>query len=261
MDFSKIEYKTNYLNQVIIRIDFLEFLNTTDIFCSDIEKTILRYFPRRGMSQAVYHNSLNFVINEEGLRNQIGNRIEGIQKEYYTNDGANKIILSNNFFIAEINRYQSFSAHIGEIKYIIESIFNNNHVTAQRVGTRFINIFDTRRIKIQKNYFAPEVSSILSFGEYKEKNNYYGLDITRAMNLVEYRALSMRLNFRYGVYNPSYPNKLIRNDFVLDYDCINEEPIDRYENIIQALNLEHEHIQQLFEKSITDNLRKVLNNE
>ena len=47
-EYSSICYKNSFLNQVIVRSDFLQFVPTNMTFSESIEKEILRIFPRRG---------------------------------------------------------------------------------------------------------------------------------------------------------------------------------------------------------------------
>ena len=81
------------------------------------------------------------------------------------------------------------------------------------------------------------------------------------MHMNEYRIDDMSLNFRYGMFNPEYPNFLKKNDFVLDFDFFTNDVIESVDSIIQILDKGHSEIQSLFESSITDSLREVMNNE
>lgn len=77
----------------------------------------------------------------------------------------------------------------------------------------------------------------------------------------EYRIGEMTMNFRYGMFNPEYPNLLRKNDFVLDFDFFSDDVIDSSDGIIHVLDKGHNEIQALFERSITDSLREVMGNE
>ena len=78
------------------------------------------------------------------------------------------------------------------------------------------------------------------------------------MNTSEYRNEKMGLTFRYGMFNPDYPNRLRRNSFALDYDCYSLETFDDANEIIRYIERAHGMIQNLFEKSITENMRKAM---
>ena len=78
------------------------------------------------------------------------------------------------------------------------------------------------------------------------------------MAMSEYLIEDMQLNFRFGMFNPQYPQIIRKNDYVLDYDCFIDEAITGYESIIDHITTGHDNIQRLFEDSITDQLRKVM---
>lgn len=257
-DYSCICYRNNFLSQVIVRIDFLEFIQSPLAFDESIEKEILRFFPRRGKDQIIRFNSLNVVFNQNnnGLPNANGEIFEGIQREYSTMDGANKLVLTNKFITFEINKYNNFDEHKQWFQSILMAFWLKNRVSASRTGIRYINIFDSSKLKLQKNFFAPEIAAFL-----KVTTKASSPCLIRSMHMAEYRIDDMTMNFRYGMFNPEYPNALKKNDFALDYDFFSNDIIDSADNIIQVLDKGHHEIQAMFEGSITPSLREVMINE
>ena len=260
MDYSSICYKNNFLNQVIVRVDFFQFIQTNMVFDEIIEKEILKIFPRRGKDQIIRFNSINVVLDPKNnnLQNANNEISEGIQREYFTNDGGNKLILSNKFIIFEIDNYVRFEVHRQWFQAIMLALFQKNRISATRTGIRYINIFDTSRIKLQKKFFTSEVASSLHINLVEEENMPR---LIRSMHMAEYRIDEMTMNFRYGMFNPEYPNFLKKNDFVLDFDFFSNEIIDSSDVILQFLHKGHDEIQSLFEQSITDSLREVMDFE
>ena len=253
LDYSSICYRNSFLNQVIVRIDFVQFIQTNMVFDESIEKEILKIFPRRGKDQIIRFNSINVVFDQKnkGLPNTNGEIMEGIQREYFTNDARNKLILSNKFIVFEINKYSCFEEHKQWFQLILFAFFQKNRVSANRTGIRYINIFDTSRIKLQKKYFASEIASSL----HVRINEKQKPCLIRSMHMDEYRVDGMSMNFRYGMFNPEYPNPLKRNDFALDIDFFSNDIIDSADEILQVIDKGHCEIQALFEQSITDSLR------
>ena len=253
LDYSSICYRNSFLNQVIVRIDFVQFIQTNMVFDESIEKEILKIFPRRGKDQIIRFNSINVVFDQKnkGLPNTNGEIMEGIQREYFTNDARNKLILSNKFIVFEINKYSCFEEHKQWFQLILFAFFQKNRVSANRTGIRYINIFDTSKIKLQKKYFASEIASSL----HVRINEKQKPCLIRSMHMDEYRVDGMSMNFRYGMFNPEYPNPLKRNDFALDIDFFSNDIIDSADEILQVIDKGHCEIQALFEQSITDSLR------
>ena len=65
LDYSSICYRNSFLNQVIVRIDFVQFIQTNMVFDESIEKEILKIFPRRGKDQIIRFNSINVVFDQK----------------------------------------------------------------------------------------------------------------------------------------------------------------------------------------------------
>lgn len=259
-DYSSISYRNNFLNQVIIRADFLQFVPTSMAFSDSVEKEILKNFPRRGKDQIIRFNSINVVFDphNNGLPNTNGEILDGIQREYFTNDGLNKLALTNKFIVLEINKYSSFEEHRQWFQSILLAFFQKNRISVNRTGIRYINMFQNQKVKPQKNFFAPDIAASIST---RFTENDGEPCVIRSMHMTEYRIDEMTMNFRYGMFNPDYPNLLKKNDFVLDYDFFSNDVIDSADGIVRVLDKGHYEIQSLFEQSITDSLRKVMNNE
>ena len=258
-DYSGVCYAKTFINQVIIRVDFLQFLAPETVFHLNVEKAILRVFPRRAPDQLIRFNAINVVIDpNKGEPNTNSQVVDGIQREYRSASDKNKVLLSNKYIVFEINEYKAFDNHMQGISSILSALYSINKITAVRVGIRYINLYDSNKIKIQKNYFASSISSTICSLEKDVSSN---IALVRSMHLSEYAINSMKLNFRYGMYNPDYPNPLKKNDFALDYDCFSEEPTESIEDVLQYINNGHQAIQNLFENAITDSLRKVMRSE
>ena len=160
--------------------------------------------------------------------------------------------------IIEINEYSDFEELQQWLQGIVMPFFLKNKLTVIRTGIRYINILNPDKIKIRKNLFSPEIAATLNTNEFKENSEVF---LTRSMHVTEYQINGMHLNFRYGLFNPQYPNQLLDNSFALDYDCYTEEPIEVADGLLRCVEKGHYAIQMLFESSITDALRKVMRNE
>ncbi len=258
--YDNVKYTNSFLNQVILRFDFLQFASTNRVFTDDIEKSILRFFPRRGMDQIMRFNSINVVFdsNNPSTPNAQREIQEGIQREYYSLNQKNKLVLSNKYLIIEINEYSNFEELQQWLQGIVIPFYLENQLTVIRAGIRYINILKPDRVKIRKNLFSPEIAATINVNEFQESGE---ISLIRSMHMTEYLVNGMRLNFRYGLFNPQYPNRLLDNSFALDYDCYSEEPIEVADGLLRCVEKGHNAIQLLFESSITEALRKVMRNE
>ena len=251
MSYDAICYKKTCLSQVIIRIDFLEYVDADVLFGSEVEKKVLKNFPKKGMQQLLRFQTMNVIANPKGTRAEQTTQ-DGVQQEF-TDSIGNKIILSNKFLIVEINKYTKYADVLHMFVPVLKALLDKIQLTSMRTGIRYINFFNEEGIKPQKNYFTASVGSLLDTKQ-REKN------CIRSMAMNEYVVDDMHLNFRFGMYNPQYPQQMNKLNYVLDYDCFCDEAVIGFEAIINHIQKGHDAIQKMFEGSITPQFRKVMGN-
>jgi len=256
MEFASICYNNSFLNQVIIRTDFLEFIPTDKLFNDKIILPVLKHFPKKGKPQMIKFQNVNFVIDENSAttNTDISN---GIQQEF-SNINNNKVILSNKYLILEINQYTSYERTSTVFSEILSSLFSVMPLTSSRTGIRYINIYEDGQLRLSKDLFNNQIGPSVNRKLSAKEND---LICIRNMTLKEYRIKEKVLNFRYGMFNPEYPNAMKHAAFVLDYDCYTEDSLVGFESIMSHIKEGHGAIQYLFEDSITDKLRKIMKDE
>lgn len=256
MSFDHICYKHSFLTQVIIRVDFLEFIPSGMLFNESLLKVVLPLFPIAGMRQVLRFKDVNVVLNDVDATTQTKSQ-EGFQQEFI-DEQKNKIKISNKFVILEINNYESFEKTLSMFGPVLKVVIGILPINSVRTGIRYINVIGNGVIRLTKSLFAPSIGYLVNSDLSKEEN---GLSCIRTMCLNEYRFKNMRLNFRYGMYNPEYPSSMKTPNFALDLDCYCDSLHSGYESIMTHVVDGHDAIQYLFEGAITDNLRKIMDNE
>ena len=152
------------------------------------------------------------------------------------------------------NRYERFELFKEEFCRVVEPLFNALPDTqASRIGLRFINHIvtpGTDPLNWQE-YISHELLSVL---EYRLDN----AKPSRLLHNLEYAFDSFNLRFQYGIYNPDYPAPIRQRQFILDFDAYYRGLVDP-QNIRTNMDIYHIQIQQLFERSVTDKLRGLMN--
>lgn len=249
----KINYKRTFLNQVIIRLDFQDIISVDKITNECLLQEIQKHFVQKGIPQIARFAEVKIDIECSNMPTQ--RIVEGIQQDFGDNDG-NKAVLASKFLIFELNRYVTYENHMEYISPIIAQLLQIDGIKIERTGIRYVNIFGDDERKIYKNYFKSNIAAAFvdklpeSIGE---------VQFMRSMNASEYQYRGLKFMLRYGMYNPDYPKALRKKSFALDFDCFNEQILDKYVDIMESINIGHEAVQVMFENSITDKLRKVLN--
>ena len=143
-----------------------------------------------------------------------------------------------------------------EFILIVDKLSGKEDFSAKRFGLRYIN-----RIVLNDNsffnwdeYLNPE---LLSMFNVSENNNL----LSRAFsNVVQQFNSGMLLNFQYGMHNPDFPSRIRQKLFILDYDAYFQGLIS-CDEVKDHIDLAHESIENLYEKSITQNLRELMEEE
>jgi len=81
-------------------------------------------------------------------------------------------------------------------------------------------------------------------------------NISRAMSQLCFNKDSFNIHFNYGIFNPEFPGKVSRKEFILDYDCFTRECTQ--EGVETLLKNSSTEIQKMFEQSVTPGLRDLL---
>ena len=252
MNYDDICYIRSCLSQVIIRLDFLEFIDNNILFGSSVEREVLNSFPRKGMQQIVRFQTMNVIADPNGTRAEQTTR-DGVQQEF-SDPLGNKMVLSNKFIIMEINQYTNYEEVMQMFVPVLKQLLERIRLTSMRTGIRYINFFSDEGLRPKKNYFVASVGALF---DSKQSNG----NCIRSMAMNEYIVEDMRLNFRFGMYNPQYPQLMKKANFVLDYDCFCDEAVVGFDAMMSHIQKGHDMIQRAFEDSITEQLRKVMRNE
>jgi len=101
-----------------------------------------------------------------------------------------------------------------------------------------------------RDYIESSMLSLFAFPQDKAK-------LSRIFHILEYAFEEFNIRYQFGMNNPDFPAPIRQRIFVLDMDAYHQGAITPAE-IGAALDKYHGSIQDLFEQSITDGLRRVM---
>jgi uncharacterized protein (TIGR04255 family) len=82
--------------------------------------------------------------------------------------------------------------------------------------------------------------------------------LSRVFHNLELSLDAFNLVYRLGMHNPDYPARIRQKVFVLDLDAYTQSLVN-IKDVAHLLDDFHGAIQRYFERSITDNFRRVMN--
>jgi uncharacterized protein (TIGR04255 family) len=247
---NEICYNNSFLKEVIFRVDFPTPLNNlTESVSKDLSKAILRSFPifepHTVHAQDVQINHDGVTTSSEEIKTWI----------YHGAEREKSLVLDYQSVTMSIKRYNSYEAAFSEYKLILEAIFQENKdLFSSRIGVRYINSIDLDKGNpLEWNEYIDE--SILGVFSFHSTKN-----ISRAFHILEFNFDGQSLKCQFGIPNPDYPAVIKRKQFVLDLDSY-FTGVFELNDICDSIESCHQKIQEFFEKSITDETRRLMRGE
>ena len=247
--YETICYKKNYLTKVIVRIDFPAPIPDLKNKISPIfTKSVMEFFPVAEPRKSI-RQELKITADElKQKRTEFTEwRFKGLKSE------KTLTIIPNAIFI-DYTSYNNFEQLKEEFLGVLKSFFlSYEDMVGSRLGLRYIN-----NIELENNdplswegYIKNQLLCLFKFYEEPEC-------LARIFHNIGLNFDYFNLRYQFGMHNPDFPLTIRKKIFVLDFDAYSQSPHE-FENISNHLDDFHYRIQELFEKSITENYRGLLN--
>lgn len=248
---AKNSYKNNFLKEVIFRLDFSEDiqLNFVDEF---FNKTKLSFplFEQKDGREAY----INIDVKNESINPKFKKTVLWL----FHNKMKSKFLeITSKHLVLHYKKYKNYKELQKNIESIVLTFIKAYNIkVVKRIGLRYKN-----EIKLPennylnwKNYINNNFLGTLEFSDKNKKT------VARLLTLLVLKEKEANINFQFGIPNKNYPNAVNSKEFILDFDCYSNIPLNIEEtNLIEKVNLYHEYIEELFELSITKKFRDLLN--
>lgn len=242
-------YKKPFLTKVIARIDFTSTLEITQKGISKkTSENILKSFPIPEPKEIL---NKEIQISDTGAKEILNKQnhllYHGLKRE-------KTLCISPNFAYIEFNKYESDKIFRDNFFLLLDAISDEVDYSVSRFGIRYIN-----QISIDNE------KDPLDWGKYINDCLTCSLDIledkkylSRAFSsIVQQYDDGMNLTFQFGMHNPDFPSRIKRKLFILDYDASYQGVLEK-DDIKTNIEISHERIETLFEASIKNPLRDLM---
>lgn len=247
----RLEYHKNYLSDVIFKINFPLILDLVDNSPKQFQSEIIGDYP------------ILEPIKQYGVKIEAKGDVFKAEKDMRTlwrfksKDGTRFIEFDSESIALVFKKYinyHEFKETVGKITEILYRIYPN--IIVNRLGLRYINLIN------------------LDGNDFYSWNRYINNDLIKTINFIEDKTQTRRLitqieikcdddstlNFKSGIFNTSYPNQVIKKEYILDYDCYMNVPLEK-EVVLPKLDIIHSYVTSYFEKSIKPAFRTLLSHE
>lgn len=247
------KYKRNYLDSVVVRIDFDRIEDTSRI--KEYLKVLDKSFPFKSETET-YAGNVNINIQKD----EVIDERKSLQVWEYLDAYKNKKVVITPMFVAieYLNRsYTDSKELLKDYKIIIESFIEDLSLSSiNRLGLRYINRFDLDtevlgNIKWEK-FFS---KSLVASSDFVDKLKY---PLIRSMNNLHLRKEEHDILIRYGIWNQDFPSENTRKEFVLDIDSFSRLAFKEISNTTSLIKEYNQNIENIFEKAIGVEIKKLL---
>lgn len=246
--YEAVCYDKPFLTQVIVRIDFLA---ASDMLQKSVPSKLAGVISER------FPIVEPTVALAQELRVEVGKGVKQSQSSFkqwnfYGKEREKQLALAPSFVFAAFTRYTTYESLKSDFLSVMAGIEASlPDLRAGRFGLRYINSVDIENVNpitIWNDLISPDLLGITAFSTRAEH-------LTRLLHLVELKYDELNVRFQFGMPNPDYPAVIKRAQFVLDLDAYVQTAHELKESS-RYMDDAHQHIQDLFEKSITSNLRE-----
>ena len=254
-DTSERIYKSNFLTNVIFRIDFPKILGLDkEKPPAEFQEKISDRFP---ISKEVEGKILDVLAAPDTISFKQERTVEW---EFFNKEKTKRVHIASNFLYVEYHKFNNFGELQEDMRFIFELFLELYPVKiVNSIGLRFINQINLESGDPMNwdNLIHPSLFSITQDFTSDED------EVLRSMHLLDIKENEKKLRLQFGISNSEYPNPIARKEFILDYDCRINEELETSEVYRKGREF-YGIIDKWFEKSIENGLREIMgvvNNE
>lgn len=240
-------YKRNFLKDVIFRIDFVSPVNVND-FVKNNFLELKEIYPLYSPVKINQNNKVNFddkkgYTVEREKTNQI----------FFNSSKTSKMEITPVSLVINYKKYIDFDPLYNDIERVLNLLIKSSDIVVGRTGLRYINIFENDGLDSidWKKYIK---KSMIFFETWKDSN------VLQHMAVANLKKEECLLRIQYGLFNGEIPNDRVKESYILDIDASSYQMCD-LEVVKTQVKKWNEDIRSIFEYSITEEMKEVLNNE
>lgn len=250
------KYKRNYLDSVILRVDF-DRIGDNRRLTNFLKLRIDPLYPYKEEKHG-FSGSIKIDITKDKVEKS---KKEEVTIWSYLDAYKNKRVeIAHNFIAIEyLNRsYTDSKELLKDCEDVLATFIDELSVSKiNRLGLRYINRFDfdvdISEMVDWSKFFAKDLVGNVSFAK---KLKY---PIIRAMSNLHYRISDHDVLVRSGLWNQDFPSENMRKEFIVDIDTFSRFVIDDPSRINSIVKEYNKDVEKIFEKIIGAESKKLLN--
>ncbi|MDR3503882.1 MAG: TIGR04255 family protein [Legionella sp.] len=246
-----IEYKKNFLKNVIFRLDFNSLEQLSNNAPPEFGNVIAEKYHSPAQGEVKH---LQVSISADGTKT-IKEESNWIWKYEHKGSTKKSISLLKDALIFECHEtgYKNFSTFEEDVCFIFNKFIDLYDVKQfGRIGLRYINeifIPENKNPLKWQGYINPNLCNALESGIVD------GSTPIRSMHQVQIKLDEIDVLFNYGIFNRDYPNPIAKPELILDYDYYISGMLEKNDVLSKLVSL-NAVSRRMFEYSIENQLRE-----
>jgi uncharacterized protein (TIGR04255 family) len=238
-------YPSNMLDKVIFQANFI----SIDSIKRGIGGDTITKFEAISSGKVLERKNSNISIIGDGLSIQ-----HDVASRWIFRGGDLSIVIQNDSIQVTTSKYENYAAFHPLIIEVFEYFKGAYKPVFTRIALRYINKIGFT----EGNTF--DFDGIINSALLAPTYYFKGKDLSRSMGSVflKNRDFNIDTTFNYGFYNSAFPNMISKREFILDYDT-SFAIMDQNPDVMTVLMNLRNTVNELFEASIEEGLRKLLN--
>ena len=239
-------YKNNFLKDVIFRIDFVNPVDINNFVKKNLNE-LKKNYPLYSPVKAKHDN---IKLTPESVEKET---IEFTNQIFYNFDRTARIEMNPSCLIINYKKYKDFEPLFKDIELILGLLIKDSDITVGRTGLRYINIFENSGL--EKIDWSKYIKENLLFEE-----NWGGFNVLQHMSVANLKKEECLIKVQYGLFNGEMPNDRVKDSYILDIDASSFQMCDL--NLVKSQIITwNDSIREVFENSITEEMKDLLNGE
>jgi uncharacterized protein (TIGR04255 family) len=249
--YEDVKYRRNFLTDVIARVDLVSPINgLADVIPKELSTYALKSFPI-DEPKRLFHQEVAFGPDRLATR-----RTEATEWNFHGKNREKRLAITREHFFITYKEYETYEPLRESFVGISDQFFKTfEEAQPSRIGLRYINT--VKLINGDPLDWTGLINDDL-LGMFSFKVPY--TNPSRIFHNTEYKYEEFNLRFQFGIHNPDYPAAIRQKVFILDFDAYFNGFFD-HNQVADMLDGFHGAVQVLFERSITDDLRAIMNAE
>jgi uncharacterized protein (TIGR04255 family) len=243
-------YDKPFLREVVGRLDFVASLDVLEKgLPSKLAKVLSEHFP---ISEPVDAIAREYQLTIEQVK-QWEKKFK--QWNFFGKDREKQLSLTPQYVFVSYKRYTTFENMKSEFGSVVDALGKAfPDIRVARFGLRYVNSIDIEDLPTPSTWDRYINEQLLRTTAFFSEPS----DLVRLIQIAELRYGDLNVRFQFGMPNPDYPAMMRRPQFILDLDAYVQTAHDPSESL-QYMEEAHVRIQDLFERSITMELRERMN--